>query len=210
MRILFFGDSITDTHRVRELDFCPHALGNGFVNRIAGNLLYENPEKYQIINRGIGGNRIVDLYSRIKCDCWALNPDVISILIGVNDVWHEINDGNGVEIDRFEKVYRMIIEDTQKALPNVKLILCEPFVLQGSATTPNWDKFVAVFDYAKVVKNLAKEYGLFFLPLQKQIQEYNDKHEEGITLYDGVHPNTAGARIIADSWIKLFKEEVDK
>ena len=73
----------------------------------------------KFINWGIGGNRIVDLYSRIKADVWNYNPDVLSILIGVNDVWHEINHQNGVELDRFEKIYRILIEDTQKYLPKL-------------------------------------------------------------------------------------------
>ena len=86
MKILMFGDSITDAYRNRELDNDISSYGHGYVKYVAGYLLCENPEKYEIINRGISGNRIVDLYARIKCDCWNLNPDFISILIGVNDV----------------------------------------------------------------------------------------------------------------------------
>ena len=210
MRILFFGDSITDAQRDRTHDFCPHGLGTGFVNAVASTLLYENPERYEIINRGIGGNRIVDLYSRIKCDCWNLNPDIISILIGVNDVWHEVLGGNGVELDRFEKVYRMIIEDTKKALPNAKLIICEPFVLKGRATEERYDDFLSVKQYAKICKDLATEYNIPFVELQKPIEEFNQNHAEGICLYDGVHPNIAGAHIIASEWLKTFKTKVDK
>ena len=114
MKILFFGDSITDASRERETDFGLKSYGFGYVRAIAGNLLLDNPNKYEIINRGIGGNRIVDLYARIKKDLWNEKPDFLNILIGVNDVWHEIANQNGVDIVRFEKVYRTIIEETKE------------------------------------------------------------------------------------------------
>ena len=210
MKILMFGDSITDAYRNRETDNDISSYGHGYVKYVAGDLLCENPEKYEIINRGISGNRIVDLYARIKCDCWNLNPDFISILIGVNDVWHEIGSENGVEIDRFEKVYRMLIEDTKKALPNTKILLCEPFVLCGTATEHAYDKFLEVKEYAKVVKKLAEEYGLFFLPLQQLVEDYAKKHTVEVCLWDGVHPNIAGAKLIANAWVEFFKKEIDK
>ena len=77
---------------------------------------------------------MVDLYARIKKDVWNLKPDVLSILIGVNDVWHEIGSRNGVEIDRFERVYRTLIKETLERLPDCKIMLLEPFVLKGAAT----------------------------------------------------------------------------
>ena len=80
MKILFFGDSITDMDRRKDIDGRAFGYGVGYVNSIASTLMYENPEKYEIINRGISGNRIVDLYARIKTDVWNLKPDVISIL----------------------------------------------------------------------------------------------------------------------------------
>ena len=86
MKILFFGDSITDMARSRDMDGQAFGYGVGFVNSIASTLKYENPEKYDIINRGIGGHRIVDLYARIKADVWNHKPDIISVLIGINDV----------------------------------------------------------------------------------------------------------------------------
>ena len=131
MKILMFGDSITDAHRERDCDGSVFSYGNGYVFNVAGELLSENPLGYEIINRGISGHRITDLYARIKSDVWNFNPDVLSILIGVNDVWHEIAHKNGVELDRFEKVYRMLIEDTLKVLPNVKIMILEPFILKG-------------------------------------------------------------------------------
>jgi lysophospholipase L1-like esterase len=126
MKILFYGDSITDAQRDRSVDHYLSSYGFGYPSFVAGELLSKNPEQYEIINRGISGNRIVDLYARIKADVWNLQPDVLSILVGVNDVWHEINYNNGVELERFDKIYRMMLDDTLKVLPNVKIILCEP------------------------------------------------------------------------------------
>ena len=86
-------------------------------------MLKSNPLRYEIYNHGISGDRSVDLYARIKRDVWNLKPDVISILIGVNDVWHDlVENPNGVDIVRYEKVYRMIIEETKERLPDVKFI----------------------------------------------------------------------------------------
>ena len=96
--ILFQGDSITDCSRCREAEPNTNShLGYGYVNTVCGNLLYNNPQAiYRCINKGISGNRVVDLYARWKVDALNWNPDFISILIGVNDVWHEIGGHNGV------------------------------------------------------------------------------------------------------------------
>ena len=208
MKILFYGDSITDMGRCRDTEGKAFGYGVGYVNSVSSTLKYEEPTKYDIINRGIGGNRIVDLYARVKADVWNHNPDVISVLIGVNDVWHEIFAGNGVDIKRFEKVYRMLIEDTKQQLPNVKFILCEPFVLKGSATEENYETFCEVKKYAAVVKKLAGEYGIPFVALQEKFDEVAEKYGAEHYLYDGVHPDVAGGKLIAEEWLKVFREEL--
>ncbi|MBQ3571368.1 MAG: SGNH/GDSL hydrolase family protein [Clostridia bacterium] len=204
MKIVFFGDSITDMGRARDVDGQAFGYGVGYVNSIASTLKYENPEKYEIINRGIGGNRIVDLYARIKADVWNFNPDILSVLIGVNDVWHE-QWGNGVDLERFEKIYRMLIEDTKQRFPNIKFILCEPFILKGSATEEIFEELCEVKKYALVVKKLAKEYGTGFVALQEKFDEAAEKHGSAFYLYDGVHPDIAGGKLIAEEWLKTFK-----
>lgn len=210
MKILFFGDSITDASRNRETDFKLESYGYGFVRSIAATLMREDPDKYQIINRGISANRVVDLYARIKIDCWNLEPDVLNILIGVNDIGAEVFKNNGVELDRFENVYRMILEETKERLPNVKIILCEPFVLKGSGTEERYDEIVEVKKYAAVVRKLAGEYHYDFLPLQDKIDAFAEKYGVEACLVDGVHPTIGGAQLIADEWLKLFKEQIDK
>jgi lysophospholipase L1-like esterase len=129
-------------------------------------------------------------------------------------VWHEIYGNNGVEIDRFEKVYRMLIEDTKKRLPNVKMMLLEPFVLEGSATKSHegepdrYQCFLEVYDYAKVVKKLAEEYGLVFVPLQEKFNEGAKANGVEYYLWDGVHPWFGGAKLIADEWWTAFEENI--
>lgn len=216
MKILFFGDSITDAGRNRDDITKQSALGYGYVRVIGDRLLGEAPDKHTIINSGISGNRIVDLYARIKAHLWNHEPDLISILIGINDVWHEISHKNGVDLERFEKVYRMIIEDTQKKLPNAKFILMEPFVLEGTATCPTeempdrYERFKEIYEYAKVVKKLAEEYGLYFLPLQERFNEASAKYGAEYFAADGVHPNVGGSSLIATEWMKLYNEKIAK
>lgn len=213
MKILFFGDSITDAGRAKDQDGSAVSLGYGYVRSVGGRLLGKDPVKYELYNRGISGHRVVDLYARVKCDCWNLEPDVLSILIGVNDVWHGVHGVNGVEIDRFEKVYRMLLEDTKKVLPNVKLMIMEPFVLPGSATVyqDKYQEFLAVKEYAKVAKKLAEEFNAVFIPLQAQFDATYEKYGDNTYfLRDGVHPNTAGAELIANAWLSAFENEIDK
>ena len=211
MKILFYGDSITDMNRFRDHeDGSVYSYGVGYPNFVVGELNYQDPTAHEFINRGISGNRIVDLYARVKSDVWNHKPDVLSILIGVNDVWHEISYGNGVELDRWERMYRTMLQETKERLPNIKLIILEPFILEGSATDgeERWEKFQAVKEYAKVAKKLAEEFGAQFVPLQDKFDEAAEKYGYDKVLADGVHPNSFGAALIAKEWLSVFKKEV--
>lgn len=210
MKIILYGDSITDMGRDRNADFECYAFGCGYSARVAGDLYYKDSAKYTVLNRGISGDRSVDLYARLKEDVWNLKPDVLSILIGINDFCREIGNRSGVDPVRFEKVYRAVIEETREKFPAVKFILMEPFVLKGSATEENFDEFTKVKEYAAVVEKLAKEYDAYFLPLQKKMDEAAERLGAEYVLYDGIHPSVAGAKLIADEWLGLFYEKVDK
>lgn len=210
MKILFLGDSVTDAWRDKETNHFLLKYGFGYVSQVASRLFAEDPVGYEIVNRGISGNRIVDLYARIKSDVWNEKPDVLSILCGVNDVWHELDHQNGVDIVRFEKVYRMLIEDTLERLPNVKMMLVEPFLVCGLATKTRLEKFKEVYHYAKVVKKLAQEYGLPFLPLQEKMDELYEKYGEDVHTLDGIHPRISGASEIAELWVDFFKKNIVK
>ena len=205
MKILFYGDSITDAGRNRNEGALNDRFGAGYVMQIAGRLFESDPTKYEIINTGVSGNRIVDLYARIKRDCINHAPDMISILIGINDIWHEIGANNGVALPKFKKIYRMMLEEILEALPNVKIILCEPFVLSGRATVEKMDRFLDVYDYAKAIRELAEEFSLDFLPLQEKLSEVAKAAGDETLLYDGVHPSVTGAAVIAGEWLRNFE-----
>ncbi|MBQ7340489.1 MAG: SGNH/GDSL hydrolase family protein [Clostridia bacterium] len=209
MKILFFGDSITDMRRERTVeDNSVFSYGVGYPNFVIGELDSKFPRKHQVINRGISGNRVVDLYARAKLDCWNHKPDLLAILIGTNDIWARFNN-NGTSNDRFEKIYRALIEDTIKELPDTKIVLFEPFALPGNVTTnPTdktiWERFSKIEELAVIVKNLAKEYNLNFIPLQEDFNIVSKKYGVENYLFDGVHPAPAGAKLIADKFLDYF------
>lgn len=205
MKILFYGDSITDAGRDREIAEPNKKLGSGYVAYAANRLYDESLTSYDIYNRGISGNRIVDLYSRIKIDCWNLEPDVLSILIGINDIWHEVSRKNGVELDRFENIYRLLLKETRERLPDTKIMLCEPFVLLGSATEAAFDRFSEVKKYAEVVKKLADEFSATFVPLQSAFDKAGEECGNSEILADGVHPTLKGSVVLGNEWLKAFR-----
>ncbi len=205
MKILFLGDSITDAGRERNGGF-RLGMGQGYPVMCAGKLGFDEPDKYEFLNTGISGDRIVDIYARIKKDCWNLKPDVLSLLVGINDVGHEINGENGVEDDRFEAIYRLLIEGTKERFPNIKIMLLEPFCLAVPNHDEPWDKFLeGAMAKAKIVKKLAEEYGLTFIPLQEKFNEACKTAPAQHWIGDGVHPSNAGNWLIAEEWLKAFK-----
>ena len=210
MKLLFFGDSITDMNRERETNERVHSYGDGYVFLVASKLQFEFPKKYEIVNRGISGNGIFHLYARIYGDVWLEKPDVLTILIGVNDIIGGL--GDGVDVCRWGEVYRMLIEDTKKRLPNTKIILCEPFALKGTATNVLADKgfFEILKKYREEVKNISTEYSLPLVLLQEKFEEATKKYGTEELLFDGIHPDMAGATLIANEWLKTFEKINEK
>lgn len=200
--ILFQGDSITDAGRNRDIadPNRPAALGSGYANLVASHLLQQQPQdQLQLFNRGISGNRVTDLYARWKVDATNLQPDLISILIGVNDTWHEFMYGNGVEVNRYTAIYRMLLDYTKERLPNVQLVLCEPFVLHCGVVTDGW---IAEMDERRqVVRALASEYDAIFVPFQSVLDDALTNAGPDYWAADGVHPTPAGHRLLADAWL---------
>lgn len=209
MKLLFQGDSVTDAGRTA----CSgESLGSGYPLFTAGALRSRYPDKgFDIVNRGISGNRVVDLYARWKADALNLRPDVISILIGINDTWHEHGWGNGVEVDRFEMVYRALLDWTRKVLPDVRLVLCEPFMFtddkasEGFEHGKNWapgpDWAPEMAQRRQIVKDLAAETGALFIPFQSILDDALGRAPAEYWLGDGVHPTVAGHAMLADAWI---------
>lgn len=209
IKVLFQGDSITDAGRDRNNDA---NVGRGYPHLVKADMNFREPTKYNFTNKGISGNRIVDVYARIKCDIINLAPDFMSILIGVNDVWHEFSYKNGVDTPKFEKIYGMLIEEIREALPNIKILIMEPFALPASATEgelPDGSNKYAAFRAdtemkAAAAKRVAEKYGLEFLPLQKLLDDAAAKTSPEYWLADGVHPTEAGHALIAEEWKKAF------
>ena len=205
MKILFLGDSVTDAGRNRQEGGLWH-MGQGYPVMCAGELSHKYPTKYEFINRGVSGNRITDLYARIKQDCWNLQPDILSILVGINDVGHEVNRGDGVEDNRFEAVYRMLLEDTLKRLPNLKIILMEPFCLAVPHRPDDWGAFRKGAEAkSRIVEKLAREFGCTFVPLQRHFDKACELAPAAYWIGDGVHPTPAGNWLIAEEWLKAFE-----
>ena len=203
MRILFQGDSITDCGRDYNNDT---QLGRGYARLVESALGYQEPGEHVFINKGISGNRIVDLYARMKRDILNYKPDVMSILIGVNDVWHELSESpNGVDADKFFKIYSMLIEEVKEALPSIKIMILEPFVLEACSTEANWEYFkTETGKRAEMAKKIAEKYSLPFIPLQKGFDELAKKAPNSYWLGDGVHPTGAGHEFIKNEWLKAY------
>ncbi len=204
MKILFQGDSITDAGRARDNDI---NVGTGYPLLVKASLGLSEPAKHDFLNRGISGNRIVDLYARIKCDIINLKPDVMSILIGVNDVWHELSESpNGVDADKFYKIYDMLIEEVKAALPDIKIMIMEPFVLKAAATEENWEYFKKeVALRGEMAKKIAQKHNLPFIPLQEGLDNLTKLATDSYWLADGVHPTAMGHEFIKNEWLKAFK-----
>lgn len=205
LKYLFQGDSITDASRVDIDEGVGSCLfGYGYPILLASEYLKNHKGEIEFINKGVSGNRIVDLYARIKDDIINLKPDIMSILIGVNDVWHELSVQNGVDAKKFELIYSMLIEEVKEALPDIKIIILEPFVLKGSGSEMYYDVFrEEVQKRGEAAQRLAEKYDLYFVPLQA---EFDKASADGDTTYwttDGVHPTAAGHQLIKDELDKV-------
>ena len=202
--ILFQGDSITDVGRDRD-NF--YDLGKGYPVLVAGRLGLDAPGQYRFLNRGVSGDRIVDIYARIKRDILNLKPDVLTILVGVNDVWHELEMQNGVSAEKFRRIYHMLLTEIREALPNTKILLMEPYVMDGQATHAYLDTFTAeVAKRARAVQELAEEFGLPFIPLQQPLEALSQKAPADYWLADGVHPNIPFHQYIADQLVLKIRD----
>uniref|UniRef100_UPI0032178780 GDSL-type esterase/lipase family protein n=1 Tax=uncultured Draconibacterium sp. TaxID=1573823 RepID=UPI0032178780 len=202
--ILFQGDSITDAGRDRnnQLPNNGGAFGRGYAFLTAANLLNTMPEEnLKIHNRGISGNKVFQLADRWEEDCLDLKPNVLSILIGVNDYWHKRNGHYDGTIEVYENDYRALLQRTLKALPDIKLVLCEPFyVLETSAVDETWVE--PMKKYQAAAKRISDEFNTIWVPFQKVFDEAI-KHVPGTYWTgDGVHPSMAGAQLMAEAWLK--------
>jgi lysophospholipase L1-like esterase len=204
--ILFQGDSITDAGRSRDKEKMSNnqpGLGNGYAWLAAAELLVGRVDDgLKIFNRGVSGNKVFQLAERWQADCLDLKPDVLSILIGVNDIWHTLEPKLGYKgtVDIYERDYHSLIERTKKALPKVKLVICEPFVLRCGAVKDNW--FPEFDRYRAAAKLVAEKHRGTFVPFQTMFDEAVKYAPAEHWAGDGVHPSPAGAALMAHFWVK--------
>ena len=204
--ILFQGDSITDSGRNKEDTGFNTArnLGSGYP-LLAGAAILNKYEalNLKIYNKGISGNKVFQLAERWDKDCLELKPDVLSILIGVNDIWHKLNGTYNGTAEIYRNDYIALLERTIKALPNVKLIICEPFAVKGvKAVDDKW--YPEFFDYQKAAKDIARQFKATFIPFQSIFDEAQKRAPGSYWTGDGVHPSLAGAPLLAKAWMKAL------
>lgn len=205
--ILFQGDSITDAGRDKK-NLAPNqasGLGGGYVHQAASHLLGKNPSlNLKIYNRGISGHKVFQLDERWDADCLELKPDVLSILIGVNDFWHTLTHDYKGTVETYNQDLRKLLDRTLKALPQIKIILAEPFVLKGGTAIQENQWFPQFEAYQKACANIAKEYKTAWIPLQKIFDEALTQNTVAYWCADGVHPSLAGNYLMAEAWLKTL------
>ena len=201
--ILFQGDSITDAGRSRMAvgPNSGNSLGFGYPRMIADRLLAENQYQHlRFYNRGISGDRIRDMKYRWERDTFQLLPDLISILIGVNDTWNYLFSGMGTSPGEYRTGYQDLLRDTRSRLPDVQLVLCEPFILITGEVSNEWAEDLTLRQAA--VQDLVCEFGGIFVPFQSALDNATGQIPAGQLLEDGVHPTEQGHRVLADCWMK--------
>jgi lysophospholipase L1-like esterase len=201
-RILFQGDSITDGNRGRTAD-PNHILGHGYQFIIAAKFGAAYPERHlTFMNRGVSGNTVANLVARWQTDTLDLKPDLLSILIGVNDL------GHGVSVEDYERQYDQLLADTVKALPDVRLVLGEPFGARvGKYDNEQWDaRLVELKNRQAVVAKLAAKYHAALVHYQRAFDDAMQRAPADYWIWDGVHPTYSGHQVMADEWIRTVDQ----
>jgi lysophospholipase L1-like esterase len=204
--VLFQGDSITDWGRDKQNGQANNtsALGGGYPLLIASALLEKMPGRgLRFYNRGVSGNTVPDLAARWDADTLALKPDILSILIGVNDIWHKLDGTFNGTVEDYRTAYSALLDRTRTALPAVKLVVLEPFVLRTGAVTDRW---FPEFDQRRAVaREVAGRAGAKFLALQEMFDRLARRAPPEYWAADGVHPTPAGHEAIAREWMDRVK-----
>jgi lysophospholipase L1-like esterase len=205
--ILFQGDSITDAGRKRDKTNPNQAsaLGSGYAMIAASGLLYNYAGKnLKVYNRGISGNKVYQLADRWDNDTFNLKPNVLSILVGVNDFWHTLVNGYKGTIKTYRDDYKTLLDRTKQTLPDVKLIIGEPYAVIGVKSVD--EKWYPAFDeYRKAAREIAASYDAVFIPYQSIYDKAQKLAPGAYWTADGVHPTLAGARLMAHAWMEAVK-----
>jgi lysophospholipase L1-like esterase len=201
--VLFQGDSITDAGRKREAGAeanSAEAMGKGYAWTAASQILVESPDaRLKIFNRGISGDKVWQLADRWQADCLDLKPNVLSILVGVNDFAHVHKWKGEGSLEKYETDYHTLLARTKEALPNVKLILCEPFILTVGMVDQTWSAGFA--EYRAAAKRVARQAGARFVEFQTMFDRAVKFAPPEVWAADGIHPTFAGAALMARWWM---------
>lgn len=204
-RLLFFGDSITDTHHLED----PEQLGSGYVREIATALAAPAPEggTAQVLNRGVSGNRIGDLLERRDADCLELAPDMVTILIGINDVARRYNAAQEPTAhDVFAARYRTLLASIRESLPSARLVLMTPFLLDVDEERARYREDLE--PKAEIVRRLAAEVGAVLVDVKARIDELVVNGMPPVELADdGIHPTPYGHRVLAECWLRAVLDK---
>lgn len=219
-QILFQGDSITDGDRSRTGDV-NHELGDSYARLVAARYGADHPEDGIVFtNRGISGHRITDLAARWEEDCLGLKPDLLSILVGVNDAASVVEltvpppprtDGRPpkslVTREMFRETYDFVLGLTRRSLPDVRILLCTPFVLPVGKIGRDWDLWSSeVALRTEMIRELSRDHGTGLLELQPLFSKAAEKAPAEFWMPDGVHPSSPGHQLIADAWIRAVSD----
>lgn len=203
IKLLFQGDSITDAGRSYE---DPHLLGDGYVKYAAANLQAAYPDvEFEFINLGVGGNQTLSLVNRLERDFISVQPDIVSILIGINDVWHHAEDRSWIPDAVFEERYRTVLQAIREKT-GAKIMILEPFLI------PVEDKLYFREDLYKkieIVRKLAREYADVYLPTDGLLSSAYIGKEPTDFAADGVHPTACGAEYIGGLYCRYLKPVID-
>ncbi len=206
LTVLFQGDSITDMDRDRSNI---RNMGNGYPLFAASNFRAANPKfPVDFLDLGISGNRVSDLRDRWQSDCLDLHPDVLSVLIGINDTWRRYDSNLISEPEEFERIYRSLLEDARRENPNLKIIIMEPFVLHTSEERASWREDLDPRIMA--VRRVAKDYADAYIPLDGIMNAAAIDTCPEQWAADGVHPTPDGAALIASHWLDAFEKVLEE
>lgn len=199
--VVFQGDSITDGGRDRSISEANNdaAFGSSYAALLMRDIRAAHPDvPWRFYNRGVSGNKLPDLQARWATDTLALRPDILSILAGVNDYWHTRSFGYSGTTADYERQYTTLLRDTRAALPNVTLVVLEPFVLRAGVVDASW---FPEFDARRAAAaRVAAAVDARFVPLQAAFNARAADLGAEALARDGVHPTPAGHALIAQQW----------
>lgn len=206
---LFQGDSITDGNRTRNNDW-NHVMGHGYQYIIASKLWFDFPDKnFHFFNRGISGNKVADLAARWQKDTLDLKPDLLSILIGVNDTSAFINGDRDFSAAEYEKGYRGLLQQTKEKLPMIQLVLCEPFILNVGRVKDKWKEYSdEIAQRQEIVKRLSAEHNAIFVEFQAAFNKALSRAPAEYWIWDGIHPMPAGHELMAIEWLQQVRKKL--